>query len=162
MTSSRLLPQGEFPPGLDRGDYVALTFEEMRDAYNTFSAGLNGELEQDPAFPATYKDAETGLEVPLADTPANRARFAAAKLFDDDAKRISFMARINKVMSIALGPKYAKYVDDDRGAFHAAILIAAGGVRFSVRTNPKALRAAFDRGFRLALQRFAPGPDKIQ
>jgi hypothetical protein len=48
---SNLLPRDQFPPGLDKGDYVALGVSEFRDGYATFSASLDGKLPQDPTFP---------------------------------------------------------------------------------------------------------------
>jgi hypothetical protein len=145
---NRLLPRDQFPPGLDRGNYVALEIEEFRHAYDVFSASLDGLLPRDPDFPAEVQDAQTGLAVPLEDTPFNRAWFASGKLFVDDAKRVSFYARVAEVMPIALDRRYAKYVNRGRGSFHVALLGAVAGVAFSSRTKPKALRAAFDAEFR--------------
>ena len=95
-------------PGLSRGDYVALSLEEFRNAYDTFSAALAGELPRDPEFPTQYHDAHTGQAIRLEDTPFNRAWFAAGKLFNDPARRISFYARVEHVMPIALDRKYAR------------------------------------------------------
>ena len=54
-------------------------------------------------------------------------------------------------MPIAAGKKYDKYVDRQAGSFHIALLAAVAMVRFSFRTTPKALRAAFDAEFRRRL-----------
>lgn len=90
----------------------------------------------------------TGAAKPLEDTPFNRAWIAAGKLFSDEAKRISFYQRVEKVMPIAADKKSSKYVDREAGSFHIALLAAVAVVRFSFRTTPKALRAAFDAEFR--------------
>jgi len=141
---SKLLPRSQFPAGLDKGDYVALTAEEFRAGYDTFSAGIAGELPVDPAFPTEYQDGRTGEATPLPDTPFNRAWYAASKLFTDEAKRVSFGARLERVMPIALDRKYAKYVNRQAGSLHIALLLAVATVRFSSRTTAKALRSAFD------------------
>jgi hypothetical protein len=65
---NRLLPRDQFPPGLDRGNYVSLDIEEFRHAYYVFSASLDGLLPRDPDFPAEVQDAQTGLALPLEDT----------------------------------------------------------------------------------------------
>jgi hypothetical protein len=69
-------------------------------------------------------------------------------LFADEGKRISFYQRVEKVMPFAADKKYRKYVDGEAGSFHIALLGAVAAVRFSFRTTPKALRAAFDAEFR--------------
>ena len=131
-------PRGRFPPDLDTGrDYVALSSGELRAGYDTFSAGIAGRLPFDPTFPAA-----------LPDTPFKRAWYAADKLFTEEAKRISFGARIHRVIPIALDRKYAKYVDRQTNWFHIALMTAAATVRFSARTTSKALRVAFDAEFR--------------
>lgn len=131
-------PRGRFPPDLDTGsDYAALSSGEFRAGYDTFSAGIAGKLPFDPTFPT-----------PLPDTPFNRAWHAADRLFTDEAKRISFGARIHRVIPIALDRKYAKYVDRPTNWFHIALMTTVAAVRFSSRTTPKMLRAAFDAEFR--------------
>jgi hypothetical protein len=79
-------------------------------------------------------------------------------------KWISFYQRVEKVMPIAADKKYSKYVDREAGSFHIALLAAVAAVRFSFRTTPKALRAAFDAAFRRRLATTVdPGePDKPQ
>ena len=47
-------------------------------------------------------------------------------------------------MPIALGRKYAKYLDRKEGSMDVALLGAVAAVRFSSKTKPKALRAALD------------------
>ena len=141
---SRLLPRDQFPPGLDKGDYVALSMAEFRDAYDAFSAGLEGSLPRDPDFPTEYQEASTGKATPMPDTPFGRGWYAAGKRFDDDAKRISFYGRVQDIMPIALSTKYRKYVDREAGELHVALLAAVATVRFSSRTTPKAMRAAFE------------------
>jgi hypothetical protein len=133
------------------GDFVPLTVEEFRNGYATFSDGLDGKLPRDPDFPTEYHDAVTGTARPVEDTPFNRAWIAAGKLFSDEAKRISFYQRVEKVMPIAADKKYSKYVDREAGSFHIALLAAVATVRFSFRTTPKALRSSFDAEFRRRL-----------
>src|SRR5438309_2155146 len=136
---SALLPRSRFPPDLDtRSDYVALSSGELRAGYDTFSAGIAGKLPFDPTYPAPL----------LPDTPFNRAWYAAHQLFADEAKQISFGARIHRVIPIALDQKYAKYVDRRTNWFHLTLMTAMATVRFSSRTTPKALRAAFDAELR--------------
>ena len=52
-------------------------------------------------IPTEYHDAVTGAAKPVEDTPFNRAWFAAGKLFADEAKRMSFYQRVEKMMPIA-------------------------------------------------------------
>jgi hypothetical protein len=134
----------QFPHGLHKRDYVPLTLRELTAAYDTLRVGLAGELPHDPNFPTHYQHVVTGRATPLPDTPFNRAWYAAGKLFGDEAKRLSFYARVQEVMPIALGRKYAKYIDRKEGSMDVALLGAVATVRFSSRTKPKALRAAFD------------------
>jgi len=156
---SAQVPTGERRAAIISGEFVPLTLEEFRNGYATFGDGLDGKLPRDPDFPAEYHDAVTG-----EDTPFNRAWIEAGKLFIDEAKRISFYQRVEKVMPIAADKKYGKYVDRQAGSFHIALLGAVAAVRFSFRTTPKALRAAFDAEFRHRLAAAVdPGePDKLQ
>ena len=124
----------------DKADYVALSTGEFRAAYDTFNAGIAGKLPFDPSFPAS-----------LPNTAFNRARYTAGKLLADESKRLSFGARIQHVLPIALDRKYAKYVNREAGWFHLELLTAMAVVRFSSKTTVKALRAAFDAEFRRQL-----------
>jgi hypothetical protein len=147
---SNLMPRDEFPPGLDRGDFVPLTVMETRRAYLLFQDGLDGLLPKDSDFPETIQDATTGEPKPFEDTPFNRAWHAVGKHFDDIAKRISFQYRVLHLMPmISKDRKYAKYLVNKKP--HIALLAAMASVPFSSRTTPKALRAAFDREFRQRL-----------
>jgi hypothetical protein len=111
------------------------------------------------SIPTEYHDAVTGAAKPVEDTPFNRAWIAAGKLFADEAKRISFYQRVEKVMPVAADKKYKKYVEREAGSLHIALLAAVAAVRFSFRTTPKALRAAFDAEFRHRLATAVnPGP----
>jgi hypothetical protein len=148
---SAQVPIGDRRAAIISGEFVPLTVEEFRNGYATFSDGLDGKLPRDPDFPTEYHDAVTGAAKPVEDTPFNRAWIAAGKLFADEAKRISFYQRVEKVMPIAADKKYRKYVDREAGSFHIALLAAVAAVRFSFRTTPKALRAAFDSEFRRQL-----------
>lgn len=156
--SSRF-PSGQFPPDLDKGDYVPLSSGEFRAAYDMFSAGLAGKLPFDPSFPTEYQHARTGVVTPLPDTPFNRAWYAGGKLFADEPKQISFGARIHRVVPIALDEKYAKYIDRRTNWFHISLMTAMAAVRFSSKTTPKALRAAFDIEFRRQARRPAEAPN---
>src|SRR5260370_3956461 len=152
--SSRMsaqVPTGERRAAIISGEFVPLTVEEFRNGYATFSDGLDCQLPRDPDFPTEYHDAVTGAAKPVEDTPFNRAWIAARELFADEAKMITFYQRVEKVMPIAADKKYSKYVDRQAGSFHIALLAAVAAVRFSFRTTPKALRAAFDAEFRLRL-----------
>ncbi len=148
---SSQVPKGDRRAAIISGEFVPLTVQEFRNGYATFSDGLDGNLPHDPDFPTEYHDAVTGTAKPVEDTPFNRAWIAAGKLFTDEAKRISFYQRVEKVMPIAADKKYGKYVDRQGGSFHIALLAAVAAVRFSFRTTPKALRAAFDAEFRRRL-----------
>ena len=66
--------------------------------------GLTGLLPRDPDFPTEYNDAITGKLQPLEDTPSSRAIYAAAKLFTDDARRTSFLWRVENGMPIKTVP----------------------------------------------------------
>jgi hypothetical protein len=147
---SNLMPREEFPPGLDRGEFVPLSVMEFRRAYVLLQDGLDGLLPKDLDFPEFIQDAATGEPKAFEDTPFNRAWHAVAKHFDDIPKRISFQYRVLKLMPmIRKEGKYAKYLVNKRP--HIALLAAIASVPFSARTTPKALRAAFDREFRQRL-----------
>jgi hypothetical protein len=75
----------------------------------------------------------------------------AGKTIDDDNKRLSFYKRLEMVMPIIRDKKYAKYIGWGQGTMHVALVVAIAAVPFSIRTTPKALRAAFDAIFRRAL-----------
>jgi hypothetical protein len=115
-------PLGDRRAAIGSGEFVPLTIGEFREAYATFGDGLDGKLSRDPDFPSEYLDAVTGAARPLQDTPFNRAWIAAGKLFADEAKRISFYQRVEKVVPIAEGAKYSKYVDRNTGSYHIALL----------------------------------------
>jgi hypothetical protein len=161
---SSQVPKGDRRAAIISGEFVPLTVEEFRNGYATFSDGLDGKLPRDPDFPTEYHDAVTGAAKPVEDTPFNRAWIAAGKLFADEAKRISFYQRVEKVMPVAADKKYKKYVDREAGSLHIALLAAVAAVRFSFRTTPRALRDAFDAEFRRHLAATVdPGePDKPQ
>ena len=142
------LPTDQFPPGVDRGEFVPLPIQEFPRAYAMILHALAGNLPRDPTFPTEVQDAKTGEAVPFRDTPLNRAWYTGGRLFADDAQRTSFRWRVKTVMPIAREPKYRKYVDDQAGAMHIALLSAVATVRGSLRTTPKALREAFDAEFR--------------
>lgn len=80
------MPREEFPPGLDRGDFVPLSVMEFRRAYVLLQDGLDGLLPKDPDFPEFIQDAETGGPRAFEDTPFNRAWHAVAMHFDDIPK----------------------------------------------------------------------------
>jgi hypothetical protein len=126
LRMSSHVPTHDRRAAITSGEFMPLTVEEFRNGYATFSDGLDGKLPRDPDFPAEYHDAVTGAGRPVEDTPFNRAWIAADK-------------------------KYGKYVDREAGSFHIALLAAVAAVRFSFRTTPKALRAAFDADFRRRL-----------
>ena len=148
---SSLLPRNEFPPGLDRGEFVALTVAAFMEACDLFGAVMAGELPPDPDFPSVYQDGNTCKAESMDDTPFNRAWYAAGKLFDDPARRVSFYSRASKVMPIAFGKKYAKYANEEVGTLHIALLSTVAALQFSQRTTLKALRSSFDAEFRRRL-----------
>ena len=137
-------------PGLHGGDFVPLTVEEFQNAYSTFLAVRSGEMPSDP-LPKEYFDAPSGEMKAIEDTPFNRAWVTAGKTIDDDNKRLSFYKRLEMVMPIIRDKKYDKYVGWGKGNMHVAVVVAIATVPFSIRTTPKALRAAFDAIFRRAL-----------
>lgn len=143
-------PLHELPPGSQRGDFVALDALEFQKGYATLLHGLAGLLPRDPDFPTEYHDAITGKFHPLDDTPSNRAIYAAAKLFTDDARRISFLWRVENVMPIADGPKYAKWRNDARQTMDFALLEAVATVPCNSRLTKKELRTRFEKSFRVA------------
>jgi hypothetical protein len=137
-------------PGLHGGDFVPLTVEEFQNAYSTFLAVRAGKLPSDP-LPEEYFDAPSGEMKAIEDTPFNRAWVTAGKTIDDDNKRLSFYKRLEMVMPIIRDKKYAKFIGWGQGTMHVALVVANATVPFSIRTTPKALRAAFDAIFRQAL-----------
>jgi hypothetical protein len=139
------------PSGVHGGEFVALSMEEMRVAYVTFIDALNGRHPPDATFPAVYLDAKTGETKPMHDTPPNRAWHATGKMFEDEAKRMSFYWRAEHVMSITNDKRYAKYRHWEPGSMHVALMLAVATVRGSYPMTRKALRAAFDAEFRRQL-----------
>ena len=101
---SKDVPLHQLPPGSQRGDFVPLDVMEFQKGYATLLHGLAGLLPRDPDFPTEYNDAITGKLQPLEDTPTACAIFAAGKLFTDDARRTSFLWRVENVMPIADSP----------------------------------------------------------
>jgi hypothetical protein len=57
---------------LPRDQYVALSLAEFREGYDTFSAGLAGELPLGPTFPRLYQDGRSGKVMPMPDTLFDR------------------------------------------------------------------------------------------
>jgi hypothetical protein len=149
------LPHDHAPPGLDMGSFVALDAVEFRNGYATFLQGLSGTLPHDPDFPKEYQEALSCEMRPLADTPLMRATYAASKRFTDEAKRLSFMFRLQLVMPIAMGErKYAKYRNDEAGTMHLALMSAVAAMPFNVRHTRKALRTTLDAALRNILAAF--------
>ena len=140
-----------FTPGVHRGEFVSLSMEEMRVAYVTFVNALRGGHPPDASFPGVYVDANTGEAKPVQDTPSNRAWHATGKMFEDEAKRMSFYWRAEHVMPITIDKRYAKYTDREAGSMHVALMSAVAMVPGNHRTTKKALRAAFDAEFRRQL-----------
>jgi hypothetical protein len=140
-----------FNPGVHRGEFVPLSMEEMRVAYVTFVDALRGGHSPDADFLAVYLDANTGETKPVQDTPSNRAWHATGKMFEDEAKRMSFYWRAEHVMPITIDKRYAKYTDREAGSIHVALMSAVAMVPGNHRTTKKALRAAFDAEFRRQL-----------
>jgi len=140
--------------GLVRGDFLPLTLEEFRRGYGLLMAVLTGNANAAPDFPEAYQDAATGEARPFPDTPFNRAWYTAGKLFDDDAKRLSFYKRVEASAAFVNG-KYSKYVGDHASTMHIALLATVAQVPLSSRTTKKALRAAFDAEFKRQLARTA-------
>jgi hypothetical protein len=145
------VPEDREPPGVHPGEFLSLSMEEMRVAYVTFVNALRGGHPPNPTFPAVYLDANTGETKPMQDTPSNRAWYATGKMFEDEAKRMSFYWRAEHVMPITKDKRYAKYMDPETGWMHVALMSAVAMVRCSYRTTKKALRAAFDAEFRRQL-----------
>ena len=127
---------------------MPLPVAKLQKAYVTVVQSLAGLLPADPTFPSIVFDAVSGKPQPFDDTPMNRAWYAGGKLFTDEAERLSFYWRVNSVMGLTKRPKYRKYIDEQAGTMHIALLSAVATVRFSSRTKAKALRAAFDAEFR--------------
>ena len=121
-------PLDKLPPGSRKGDFVTLEVMEFQKGYATLLHGLAGLLPRDPDFPTEYNDAITGKLLPLEDTPTARAIYTAGKLFADDARRISFLWRVENVMPIASSPKYAKWRNDERQTMDFALLEAVAVV----------------------------------
>lgn len=155
---SKDVPLHQLPLGSQRGDFVPLDVMEFQKGYATLLHGLAGLLPRDPDFPTEYNDAITGKLQPLEDTPSSRAVYAAAKLFTDDARRTSFLWRVENVMPIADSPKYAKWRNDARQTMDFALLEAVATVPCNPRLTKKELRTRFEKAFRIA---FANTPDKV-
>jgi hypothetical protein len=148
---SELLPRDQFPPGLDKDNFVPLDAVDFRNGYATFVQGLAGMLPDDPNFPAEYQDAVTGHATPLEDTPTKRATHGAAKRFTDDAKRVSFLWRLQNVMPLAQDKKYAKYRNDETGTMHIALLTAVAATPCNARSTRKVQRALLAASFQAVL-----------
>lgn len=132
--------------------FVPLPVETFRRAYAVFSAAVRGELPPAHDLPAEVLDAATGQPARVKDTPFNRGWMASARLFDDEAQRISFGKRVELMHKIIKG-EYRKHVNFEAGSIHVALLGAIAQVPFSARTNPKAMRAGFAAEFRKQMLR---------
>ena len=90
----------------------------------------------------------TGCQAGPADLPST---IASDDLFDNVAERLSFYARVTKVLPLTRYRKYRKYVDRERGPLHIALVAAVATVAFSSDDTPRVLRVAFDVEFRRQL-----------
>ena len=160
---SKAVPPDRMPPGHRQGDFVPLQPEESRLAYATLLQSIAGMLPPDPTFPREYQDAASGEVRPMDDTPMARAVYAAGKLFDNDAKRVSFYFRAYTVMPIVQQErKYEKHWDRQTGTVSFALLTAVAAMRCNARLTKKALRQILDESFRMTRATLEPpdGPAK--
>jgi hypothetical protein len=134
------------PPG-----FVPLDAVEFRNGYAVFAQSLRGELPADPTFPTRAVDAATGKEIPLPDTPSTRAAYAASKRFTDDAKRASFLFRLQMLMPLAVDRRYSRYRNDQTGTMHIALITAVAAAPCTARMTRKELQASLEAAFRVSL-----------
>lgn len=142
-----LRPLDEFPVGTTKGDFVPLSMEEFRHAYATFDAILSGRRTIGVEFLDLVQDAKTGDAVRLEDTPFNRAWITAGMEFADEAKRVSFYWRVERVLPLAVEEQYDKYRDRKAASMHIALMMAVARVPGSYRTTTKTLRASLEALF---------------
>jgi len=142
-----LRPLNEFPIGCAQGDFVPLSMEEFRHAYATFDAVLAGRRTVGVQYLDLIQDAKTGDAVRLEDTPFNRAWITAGMEFSDEAKRISFYWRVERVLPLAAEEQYAKYRNRAAASMHIALVSAIARVPGSYRTTTKTLRASLEALF---------------
>lgn len=128
-------------------NFVALTMEEYRRCHAALLQVLAGKM---PAVSGQLTNNETGEVTFRADTPFNSALITACSLLrDEPGKPESFFARYQRVFSgiACQESRYARYYDAQQQTMHVALMMAIAGVKFSERTTPKALRAAFAAEF---------------
>jgi hypothetical protein len=144
---------GERRQAIMRADFVPLMAAEFQAGNAIIVGVLTGTMAPASTLPTQIHDAATDQAANVQDTPLLRAWLTAGLHFTDEAKRMSFFYRQNKVMPLTKLPPYAEYVDKEAGSMHIALATAVASVRFSARTTPKALRAAFDAEFQRQLAR---------
>jgi hypothetical protein len=124
-----------------------LDLEQFRHGFLVFLYVLSGQAKVSPP-PATSLDTDTRRALPLEDTMFNRARIAAAKLFEDEVLRISFYQRLELFRSLAGDPKYERYIGFCQPSLRLAFVAALARVSFSKEMTEKACIAAFDEELR--------------
>lgn len=145
---SALRPIDEFPVGVNQGDFVPLSMEEFRHAYATFDAVLAGRRTIGVKFLDLIQDVKTGEAARLEDTPFNRAWITAGMEFADEAKRISFYWRVERVLPLAAEEQYDRYRNRAAASMHIALVSAIARVPGSYRTTTKTLRASLEALFK--------------
>jgi hypothetical protein len=133
------------------GYFAQIDLRAFQTGVATYMTALREGVLLDPTFPDTAWDPVTRKETPIQDTPLTRAAHAASKLFDDPAKRIGFMYRLQSVMPIAFDRKYDRYRNDAAGTMHLALWTAIAYAPCSPRMTKKVLRASFEETFREVL-----------
>ena len=148
--------QREALPGLLHGSYVTLGLTEFREAYLLLAQGIE-HPESLPHFqlPERFQDLATGETCNLQDTAFMRAWIVSGESFRDDAKRVSFHARVDRVLPLATADCYAAYVDHEESSIHVALLLAILHVPFSMRTPDDVLALLFDSELRSKLANVA-------
>jgi len=140
----------DLPPGVATGEFVPLSPREFLCAYATAVQVMAGHIPADPSFHAVTVDLESVGTFDVEDTPLGRALYTAAgRTFGGDpARHVSFYWRSMVVLPLTRQRKYRKYVDEEAGALHVALVDAVCAVRGNRTTPTEALCAALDAEFR--------------
>jgi hypothetical protein len=134
--------------------FVPISVTVFQKAYATVLHVLSGNLKFAPGVLSVPPRNQAPPQAPK-DALASRAWYMGGLVFVDPTEQASFYWRVGNVLPLVQDKKYRKYRGEDAFALHIALLSAVCAVRGNSRMKKKALRAAFDREFRLQLTKIA-------
>jgi|HubBroStandDraft_6_1064221.scaffolds.fasta_scaffold398328_2 hypothetical protein len=134
--------------------FAPISVTVFQKAYATVLHVLSGNLKFAPGVLSVPPRNQAPPQAPK-DALASRAWYMGGLVFVDPTEQASFYWRVGNVLPLVQDKKYRKYRGEDAFSLHIALLSAVCAVRGNSRMKKKALRAAFDREFRLQLTKIA-------